>query len=89
MSHTIDLNNPPDGHNDNVSVEPSESDSERNVRLFKDVVLFLAVVITVGFILAFCFYTLLEPTASADDKKWAMSVLTGASGGLLGYLIGK
>jgi hypothetical protein len=89
VNNTIDLNNPPDGHNYSVSIEPSETDIERNVRLFKDVVLFLAAVITVGLILTFCFYTLLETTSSADDKKWAMSVLTGASGGILGYLIGK
>ncbi|MEE9344546.1 MAG: hypothetical protein V3U88_02960 [Methylococcales bacterium] len=49
----------------------------------------MAAVITVGLILAFCFYTMLEITSSVDDKKRVMSVLTGASGGLLGYLIGK
>ncbi|MEE9413582.1 MAG: hypothetical protein V3V22_11085 [Methylococcales bacterium] len=72
-----------------TTVFRSSRETERNVRLFKDVVLFLAAVITAGLILAFCFYTMLKTTSSADDKKWAMLVLTGASGGLLGYLIGK
>ncbi len=89
MSNTIDLNHPPDGHNYNVIVEPSETDGERKVRLLKDVILFMAAIVAVGAMLVFCFVTMMDETTSPDEKKWAMSMLSGAIGGLLGYLIGK
>jgi hypothetical protein len=38
---SIDLNSPPPGHEFSVSVERLETDGERYVRLFKDVVLFV------------------------------------------------
>jgi hypothetical protein len=37
----IDLNTPPPGHQYSVSVEREETDGERRVRLFKEVILFL------------------------------------------------
>jgi hypothetical protein len=31
----------------------------------------------------------LAVTAQADEKKWAMSILSAAAGGIIGYLIRK
>lgn len=84
---TIDLNNPPPNHSFNVSVEREETVGERRVRLFKDLMLF---VVAVGFVVAIgwlCFDTLLDAQAAQEEKKWAMSILSGATGGILGYLV--
>ena len=89
MSNSIDLNSPPPNHNYNIKVDPKETDGERTVRLFKDVALFL---VAIGFVvlLAFlCYSTLASATATPEEKKWAMSILSGAAGGIVGYLIRK
>jgi hypothetical protein len=36
-----------------------------------------------------CVSTLTSAGASADEKKWAMSVLSAATGGIVGYLVRK
>ena len=79
MSNTLDLNNPPQNHKYSVSVEREETAGERRVRLFKDVVLFSVAIM--------CFNTLLSDTASAEEKKWAMSILPAAAGGTIGYIV--
>lgn len=84
---TIDLNAPPPDHVFNISVEKAESVSERNVRLFKDIVLFLVAIAFVLAIAVVCFRTVASSTALAEEKKWAMSVLSAAAGGIVGYLV--
>jgi flagellar biogenesis protein FliO len=85
----IDLNQPPPNHTFSVSVEREESASERSVRLFKDVTLFL---VAIGFVLLIAwlaYRTLSSSAASSDEKKWAMSVISAAAGGIVGYLVRK
>ena len=84
---TIDLNAPPPDHVFSISVERQESTAERNVRLFKEVLLFLVAICFVVAIAIVCFRTVWSGTASADEKKWAMSVLSAAAGGIVGYLV--
>ncbi|NOT68892.1 MAG: hypothetical protein HOP04_11380 [Methylophilaceae bacterium] len=84
---TIDLNTPPPNHKFSVSVEREETAGERNVRLFKDVTLFMVAVAFVTLIAWLCYSTLSAPNATADEKKWAMSVLSAATGGIIGYLV--
>ncbi len=84
---TIDLNSPPPNHKFSVSVDREETGAERNVRLFKDVVLFLVAVGFVALIVWLCYSTLVSTTAAAEEKKWAMSVLSAATGGIIGYLL--
>lgn len=89
MNNTIDLNSPPPNHTYKIGVEREETNGERRVRLFKDVALFL---VGVGFVVLIgwlCYGTLVSATASADEKKWAMSVLSAATGGIIGYLVRK
>ncbi len=86
---TIDLDAPPPNHKFSVTVEREETAGERGVRLFKDVSLYLLAVAAVSLIGWFAFTTLQSPGASADEKKWAMSVLSAAAGGLIGYLVRK
>jgi hypothetical protein len=45
-----------------------------------------------GFVLliaAICVQTLESPTATPEAQKWAMSILSAAASGLIGYLIKK
>lgn len=86
---TIDLDTPPPNHKYSVSVEREETDGERRVRLFKDVALFVVAIAFVGLIVSLCYGTLVSATAPAEEKKWAMSVLSAATGGIIGYLLRK
>lgn len=89
MSSQIDLNNPPANHNFNVSIDPAETKEERFVRLFKDVLLFLFAMTVAAVIVWLCYSTLDSSSATAEEKKWAMSAMTGALGALVGYLVKK
>jgi hypothetical protein len=85
----IDLNNPPLNYRYKVSVDREETPAERSVRLAKDLVVFLLAVFFVGAIYWLCFNSVTSATASAEEKKWAMSILSGGAGGLVGYLVRK
>jgi membrane associated rhomboid family serine protease len=86
---TVDFSNLPPEHRYSVNVTPAESDADRYVRLAKDFLLFLAAIAFVGLIVWICYSTLVSPVVSAEEKKWAMSVLSGAVGGVIGYLVRK
>jgi len=86
---TIDLNNPPPNHKFDVSIVRDETDGERRVRLFKDVALFVVALGFVVLVVWLCYSTLIAPAATAEEKKWAMSVLSAATGGIIGYLVRK
>lgn len=86
---TIDLKSPPPNHQFSVSVVREETAAEIRVRLFKDVALFVT---AIGFVLVItflCYGTLVSSNATAEEKKWAMSFLSAAAGGLIGYLVRK
>lgn len=85
----IDLNNPPSHHKLDLSIRPEETVGERRVRLFKDAALFVMASGFVVLIVYVCFETVLAGSSSADEKKWAMSVLSAAAAGLTGYLVRK
>jgi hypothetical protein len=89
MSNSIDLNSPPPNHNYNIKVDPKETDGDRAVRLFKDVALFLVAIGFVILLAVLCYGTLTSSTTTPEEKKWAMSILSGAAGGIIGYLIRK
>jgi hypothetical protein len=85
--NTIDLDKPPPNHRFQVTIEREETIPERRVRLFREVsvfVLAIAFVVTIAWI---CVRTLTSPEAPAEEKKWAMSVLSAATGGIIGYLL--
>lgn len=85
--NTIDLDNPPPNQKVTVSVEPAESTADSAVRLVKECTLFGAAIIGVVIIGWICVHTTLSSSASQEDKKWAMSILTAIVGALIGYLI--
>jgi hypothetical protein len=85
----IDLDTPSAGHKYTVTIDKEESHAEQYVRLFKDVVLFLVGVGFVVVIASLCIHTLENPSTTAEEKKWAMSILSLAAGGIIGYLVKK
>ena len=85
----LDLDKPPDGHQFSVTLDPAETSGERAVRLFKDVTLFLVTLILLSMIAWLCFSTLTSLTTTPEEKRWAMSILTAAAGGMVGYLMKK
>ena len=86
---TIDLSAPPPNHKFKVASEREETADERRVRLFKDVALFVVAIAFVVLIAWLCYSTLSSPSATPEEKKWAMSVLSAATGGIIGYLVRK
>lgn len=85
----FDLNSPPANHSVDLTLKREETAGERCVRLFKDITLFALAVAFVVTITVICYQTATTGTASPDDKKWAMSFLSGSAAGLIGYLIRK
>jgi hypothetical protein len=85
----IDLTKPPPNHKFDVSIVRDETDSERRVRLFKDVALFAVALSFVVLVVCLCYSTLISPTATAEEKKWAMSVFSADTGDIIGYLVRK
>lgn len=86
---TYDLSATPAGHTFTATVKPEESSKDAWARVFREQVLFLAALAFVGMVAWICFGTVQSASASAEEKKWAMSFLTGAAGGLVGYLVRK
>jgi hypothetical protein len=89
----IDLNNPPSDYRYSLSVNKEEAKAERNVRLAKDFIKEMGVFfLAIGFVVCvawLAFSTVTSQTASAEEKKWAMSVLSMGAAGLVGYLVRK
>lgn len=86
---TYDLSATPAGHTYTATVKPEESAKDPWARIFRETVLFIAALGFVGMLAWICFGTVQSGTATAEEKKWAMSFLTGAAGGLVGYLVRK
>ena len=86
---TYDLNATPPGHTYSVTVKPGETQKDAWARVIKDFILFLCSIGFVGALAWFCYETMRSQSASADEKKWAMSFFTGTAGGLIGYLVKK
>ena len=86
---TIDLNCPPPNHKFSVSVEREETAAERAVRLGKDIALFATALMLAIIVAWICIDTVRSSSSSADEKKWAMSILSAVTGGLIGYLVRK
>jgi hypothetical protein len=89
VSNNIDLNNPPANYRYKVSLDREETLGELCVRLIKDLGLFVFALGSVGAVYWLCYNTVTSPTAGAEEKKWAMSILSAGAAGLVGYLVRK
>ncbi len=65
----IDFDKPPPDHKFSVSIERVETAADRRVRLFKDIVLFLAALGFVSLVVWLCYQTLASAAASPEEKK--------------------
>jgi hypothetical protein len=55
----------------------------------KDVLLWVMAIVSVGIFVYICLSLINNPISSADDKKWATSIISSMTTGLIGYLTGK
>jgi len=85
----FDFNNPPPNHRFTVKVERDETEGERFVRLAKDLVVFSLAAGFVVVIACLCVSTVLNSASGLEEKKWAMSILSAATGGMVGYLVAR
>lgn len=85
----IDLNTLAQAGRYELSVKSPEDPEDARHRRRKDLLLLSVALLGLCAIGFFCLWVLLSPSASADDKKWAQSVLTAIVAGLIGYLTGK
>ncbi len=83
----VDLSKPTDGYK--VIIQTEEHPNDRIVRLIKEVSLFIGAMTCFAIILFICFEVVHSTTTSGEEKKWAMSVLTGLTGAITGYLLKK
>jgi hypothetical protein len=86
----IDLNNPPANHRVDLSLSPEETPGERQLRLWKDGTVFYTAWLACVLIVGYAAWTAVgAPDIDADTKRWAMSIVSAAAGGLLGFLVRK
>ncbi len=84
---TIDLKTlPPDLQ---ATLSKKETDGERRLRLIKDSVVFTFAVILLIIAAYWSLKTMSDPTADADNKHTAQTIITAIVGGLIGYLLKK
>jgi len=69
------------------AIECEERGADPFVRLFNEVVLFLVAIGFVVLIVSLCYKTMTSPSATPDEKKWAMSLISAAAGGIIWYLV--
>lgn len=89
MTDKFDFSSPPPGHQVTLKVEAVETPGDAWVRWTKDVALFAFALGVVATLLLVCYQTVSGTVATADEKKWAMSIITALAGGLVGYLVKK
>lgn len=65
--------------------------NELNVKIthLKDVSLWFVSLVAVGIFVYVCLSFINNPLSSMDDKKWAASIISSISTGLIGYLTGR
>lgn len=83
----LDFDKVPDGHELTLKVEKSEEAADAFVRRLREIVLMICAVGGAAIFLWICFQVVTDPKSSADDKKWATSIITAVVGGLVGALV--
>ncbi len=72
-----------------LTLSKKETDSERWVRLVKDLIVFVLAICVLVLALVWSAWTLFERSASADNKHTAQTVIIAIVSGLVGYLVRK
>lgn len=76
-------------HEVSVKLEKSESAGDAAVRRIKELALAACAIIATGVFLWICYQTVTSTTASADEKRWAQSIITAAIGALIAAVVKK
>jgi hypothetical protein len=83
----LDLNNlPPDLQ---ATLSKKETDGERWTRLGKDLAVFGFAILVLFAAFIWSGWVMFEPSASAEDKHTAQTIIVALVSGLLGYLVKK
>ena len=85
----FDLGNPPPDSKWKLTVESDETVADQWVRVGKQILLIFLSAGAATTLFVICVQSLRDPSASADEKRWAMAYLTGTIGALVGYLVRK
>ncbi len=96
----IDLNDLANKPDHQLSIVPREEPIEREARLELekanaahkrriDFALHVAAFVVVGVALSLCVWAIIRESATAEDKKWATTLLTAIVTGFVGYVTGR
>ena len=72
-----------------LTLSKKETDSERWVRLIKDLTVFVLAICILLLALVWSAWILFQPTATADSKHTAQTIMIAIVSGLVGYLVRK
>jgi hypothetical protein len=79
----VDFSGPP-FHIFQINMAREQYPSDRRPRQFKDVVLFIFCLVLAAIIAWLCGRALLSSAANLEAQKWAMSIVSGMMGGIVG-----
>lgn len=85
----LDLGSIPETHDLNVTISSRPDPADARVERGKDIALFVVTLVLVSALASYCLYVVILEVGSADQIKWAQSLLAAVAGGLLGYLLPK
>jgi len=85
----LDLGSIPEAYDFNATINSRPDPADARVERGKDVALFVVTLVLVSALASYCLYVVILEVGSADQIKWAQSLLAAVAGGLLGYLLPK
>jgi hypothetical protein len=96
----IDLNDLANKPDHQLSIVPREEPAEREARLEIekadaahkrriDLALHIAAFVAVGVALCLCVWAIVRENSTAEDKRWATTLLTAIVTGFVGYVTGR
>ena len=96
----IDLNDLANKPDHQLSIVPREEPAEREARLETekanaahkrriDLALHIAAFVVVGVALCLCVWAIVRDNSTAEDKRWATTLLTAIVTGFVGYVTGR
>ena len=100
MNGKIDLNDLANKPDHQLSIVPREEPTEREARLEIeranavhkrriDFALHIAAFVVVGIALCLCVWAIVRDGSTAEDKRWAATLLTAIVTGFVGYVTGR
>jgi hypothetical protein len=76
-------------HDVKVVINSRPDPADARVQRGKDIALFVVALSLISVLAGYCLYLVIFEVGSADQIRWAQSLLAAVAGGLLGYLLPK